>query len=696
MSASVGEADAKADMAGVTNTEALVKHESVVKHASAVQHAEQLLQQGRPREAERLLRPVLAQQPEDVDAGYALAVAQRHQHQWQEALATLGGILQAQPNFGRAHQETGYNHIARRDFAAAREAFEAAVAADPALVNSWRCLIKLYEEHAPQNADIAAKRQAARDQVDFLATLPPELLAVTSYLAEDKLAHAERLCKHFLRDNKTHVEGMRLLAEILTRNKVLDEAEFLLESCVEFEPEHANARIQYVNILLRAQKFAKAFAQAERLLDANPNDTGVVRSLYAAAANGVGRTEDAIAGYRALMETHPSNHLYPVSLGHVHKAAGDLEQATALYQKAYGIKPDHGDAYWSLANTKSHVFTEAEVRQMLALEENAGTVAEEDRTQICFALGNAFETRGEYERAFEYYRRGNARKKAGSHHSPEQLRLRIDSQMEVCTAEFFRARIGVGHEAPDPIFVVGLPRAGSTLIEQILASHSQVDGTMELHNILGLAKRLRGRDEGDAAPRYPRILGELDADYFRRFGEQYINDTRTYRAAAPFFVDKMPNNFFHIGLIRLILPNAKVIDARRAPLACCFSGFKQLFGEGQEFSYDLETIGNYYRQYVKLMAHWDRVLPGFVLRVQHENVVDNLEREVRRVLDFCGLPFEEGCVQYHRTERSVHTPSAEQVRQPINRSGLEQWRRFEPWLDPLKRALGPELAETEL
>ena len=630
-----------------------------------------------------------------MDAGYALAVAQRHQHQWREALATLGGILQAQPNFGRAHQETGYNHIARREFAAAREAFEAAVAADPALANSWRCLIKLYEEHAPQNADVAAKRQAARGQVDFLATLPPELLAVTSYLAEDKLADAERLCKHFLRDNKTHVEGMRLLAEILTRNKVLDEAEFLLESCVEFEPEHANARIQYVNILLRAQKFAKAFAQAERLLDANPNDTGVVRSLYAAAANGVGRTEDAIAGYRALMETHPSNHLYPVSLGHVYKAAGDLEQATALYQKAYGIKPDHGDAYWSLANTKSHVFTEAEVRQMLALEENAGTVAEEDRTQICFALGNAFETRGEYERAFEYYRRGNARKKAGSHHSPEQLRLRIDSQMEVCTAAFFHARVGVGHEAPDPIFVVGLPRAGSTLIEQILASHSQVDGTMELHNILGLAKRLRGRDEGDAAPRYPRILGELDADYFRRFGEQYINDTRTYRAAAPFFVDKMPNNFFHIGLIRLILPNAKIIDARRAPMACCFSGFKQLFGEGQEFSYDLETIGNYYRQYVKLMAHWDRVLPGFVLRVQHEEVVDNLEREVRRLLDFCGLPFEEGCVQYHRTERSVHTPSAEQVRQPINRSGLEQWRRFEPWLDPLKRALGPELAEID-
>ena len=269
--------------------------------------------------------------------------------------------------------------------------------------------------------------------------------------------------------------------------------------------------------------------------------------------------------------------------------------------------------------------------------------------------------------------------------------MRIDSQIEVCTEELFARRQGVGFDAPDPIFVVGLPRAGSTLIEQILSSHSAVDGTMELHNILNLAKRLRGRDEPGEPPRYPRILNEIEADYFRRFGEQFMEDTRVYRGTAPFFVDKMPNNFFHIGLIKLILPNAKIIDARRHPMACCFSGYKQLFGEGQEFSYGLREIGNYYRQYIKLMDHWDNVLPGHVLRVEHEEVVEDLEGQVRRILDFCDLPFEQACVDYHQTERSIRTPSAEQVRQPIFRTSLEQWRHYESWLDPLKEALGPDV-----
>ena len=432
--------------------------------------------------------------------------------------------------------------------------------------------------------------------------------------------------------------------------------------------------------------------QTEHLLRENPDDTGMIRSLYAAACSGVGNVEEAIASYQTLMRAHPNDHQYPVSLAHTHKAAGNLDKAVALYRSAYRIKLNHGDAYWSLANTKSYVFTNAEVDQMLAAEADAET-SEVDRAQLCFALGNAFETQRDFVRAFHYYGKGNALKKQRSHHNPQQLQVRIESQIAVCTPELFEARRDVGFDAPDPIFIVGLPRAGSTLIEQILASHSQVDGTMELHNILNLAKRLRGRDEPSESPRYPRILRDLEKDYFRRFGEQYIADTRPYRGTVPRFIDKMPNNFFHVGLIRLVLPNAKVIDARRHPLACCFSGYKQLFGEGQEFSYDLETVGNYYRQYVKLMAHWDRVLPGFVLRVQHEDVVEDLEGQVARLLDFCGLPFEQACVDYHRTERNVFTPSSEQVRRPIDRGGLDKWRPFEPWLGPLKRALGPELVD---
>ena len=415
-----------------------------------------------------------------------------------------------------------------------------------------------------------------------------------------------------------------------------------------------------------------------------------IRALYAAACAGVGRNADAIECYERLMEGHPDNHFFPVSLAHVHKADGEIEKAVALYRDAYRIKPDHGDAFWSLANTKSYEFTDDELARMESLASDPAT-GENDRIQVCFALGDACERKREYERSFGFYSRGNALKQPTTYHDPKHLQVRIDSQIEVCTEELFARRQGPGFDAPDPIFVVGLPRAGSTLIEQILSSHSAVDGTMELHNILNLAKRLRGRDEPGERPRYPRILNEIEADYFRRFGEQFIDDTRVYRGTAPFFVDKMPNNFFHIGLIKLILPNAKVIDARRHPMACCFSGYKQLFGEGQEFSYGLHEIGNYYRQYVKLMDHWDNVLPGYVLRVEHEEVVEDLEGQVRRILDFCDLPFEQACIDYHQTERSIRTPSAEQVRQPIFRTGLEQWRHYESWLGPLKEALGPDV-----
>ena len=628
---------------------------------------------------------VLAKEPDNVEAQYALAVAQRHQHQWTTALATLTGILERKPNFGRAHQEVGYNYLALQNFSRAGAAFERAITGDPSLINSWRCLARLYQDSGNME-----RLTAVKDQLAFLEVLPPELLSVISYLSENRLADAERLCKHFLQSNRTHVEGMRLLAEVATRNRTFDEAEFLLESCVEFHPSHRDARIQYANILMRMQKFAKAFEQAERLLAEHPNDNNHIRALYAAACAGVGRNADAIEGYQRLMKGHPDNHFFPVSLAHVHKADGEIEKAVALYREAYRIKPDHGDAFWSLANTKSYEFTDEELARMESLATDPAT-GDNDRIQVCFALGDAYERKREYERSFGYYSRGNALKQPTTYHDPKHLQVRIDSQIEVCTEELFARRRGPGFDAPDPIFVVGLPRAGSTLIEQILSSHSAVDGTMELHNVLNLAKRLRGRDEPNQPPRYPRILNEIEEDYFRRFGEQFIEDTRVYRGTAPFFVDKMPNNFFHIGLIKLILPNAKVIDARRHPMACCFSGYKQLFGEGQEFSYGLREIGNYYRQYVKLMDHWDNVLPGFVLCVEHEDVVEDLEGQVRRILDFCDLPFEQACVDYHQTERSIRTPSAEQVRQPIFRTGLEQWRHYESWLDPLKEALGPDV-----
>ncbi len=653
-----------------------------------LEEAQALLRQKRPDAAAAAAKEILADDPDNIEAQYTLAVAQRNAHDWSTALDTIERILEQSPNFGRAHQEAGYNRIAQRDFHQAGISFEKAVSCDPALINSWKCLAKLYED-----AGKAHQSQRARDQIAFLDQLPVELLTVISYMSEDRLVDAERLCRYFLRSNKTHVEGMRLLAEIATRSNVLDDAEFLLESAVEFEPEHRNARIQYVNVLLRTQKFYKAYDQARILRQKYPDDFETIDALYASAAMGIGDSKAAIDTYTSLMEVSPENHFYPLSLAHVYKSDGDLDKAVELYKKAYSIKADYGDAYWSLANTKSYEFTDAEISQMKSIE--GGKVASaNDRIQVCFALGKAYEDRGDYEVSMQFYEHGNALKKETTHHHEKPLAVRIDSQIEVCTKEFLASKQGLGFEASDPIFIVGLPRAGSTLLEQILSSHSQVDGTMELHNVLNLAKRLRGRTpDEDGKPRYPRILTELDDSYWSRFGEQFINETRAYRGNAPYFIDKMPNNFFHVGLISLILPNAKVIDARRHPMACCFSGFKQLFGEGQEFSYNLKDIGNYYRQYVKLMDHWDAVLPGFVLRVQYEDVVDELETQVKRILDFCNLPFEDACVEFHKTERSIRTPSSEQVRQPIYKEGLEQWRNFEPWLGELKEALGPIVLE---
>jgi hypothetical protein len=314
-----------------------------------------------------------------------------------------------------------------------------------------------------------------------------------------------------------------------------------------------------------------------------------------------------------------------------------------------------------------------------------------DRYHLCFALGKAHEDRAEYAAAFAYYERGNALRKAQSGYRSELIERNVQRQIEVCTREFFAARTGYGCDRADPIFIVGLPRSGSTLIEQILASHSQVEGTMELADIAAMAVELEGHNRDAEAPRYPAVLAELSADDCRRLGEKYLRDTRAYRSDKPYFIDKMPNNFRHIGLIHLILPQAKIIDARREPLACCFSNFKQLFASGQEFTYSLADIGGYYRAYVDMMDHWERVLPGHILRVRHETLVDDLEAEVRRILAFCGLAFEPSCLEFWKTERSVRTASSEQVRRPINREGLDHWRHFEPWLDPLKQALG-ELA----
>jgi hypothetical protein len=366
---------------------------------------------------------------------------------------------------------------------------------------------------------------------------------------------------------------------------------------------------------------------------------------------------------------------------------GQVPEAVAHYHAAIAARPDFGDAYWSLANLKMYRFGEDEIARMREVEASAA-ISVQDRYHLCFALGKAFEDRGEAAEAWTYYARGNALKRAESRYRPEIIETNTARQISFCTREFFARRAGWGDASPDPIFILGLPRSGSTLLEQILASHSMVEGTQELPDVQRMVIEMQGRDPDLDDPRYPGVMLDMPAADFLRLGRRYMADTRVYRSGRPFFIDKMPNNFRHVGLIHLILPQARIIDARRDPMSCCFSNLKQLFAQGQEFAYSIEDIARYYRTYLELMRHWDAVLPGRVLRVQHEDVVEDLEGSVRRILDYCGLPFEAGCLDFYKTARSVRTPSSEQVRRPIFREGLEQWKMFEPWLGPLRVALG--------
>jgi len=618
-----------------------------------------------------------------IESLYFLCVAKRCENNIEEALDSVSTLLALKPNHSRALQERGYLYLAKKQLNNSLQAFHQATIENPALVASWQQLIALYNKAGQaQAADVAST------QLAYLKQLPPQLLGASDLIYEGKLAIAEQVCRKFLQTNKHNINAMRLLADIGQRLRIFDDAEFLLESCIELAPEDTRARTEYLHLLNRMGKFKAAQLQAEILLAQQPDNPGLKVSL-ASALVGLGDIELAIPLYQQVLKQTPANAEIHLLLGHAFKASGHLSLSIESYRESYQIKHSYGDAYWSLANTKTYQMNDRELKQIID-HENHQDVSVEDRIHLCFAAGKALEDRRDFDDAFHYYERGNALKRKETGYKPENNEANIQAQIKYCTAELFERRGQLGCSAADPIFIVGLPRAGSTLLEQILASHSQVDGTMELHNILSLALRLRGRIAGEESA-YPRNLTEIDDDYFRRFGEKFIKDTQAYRGKSPIFIDKMPNNFQHIGLIRLILPNAKVIDARRHPMGCCFSGFKQLFGEGQDFTYGLAEIGAYYRSYVELMDHWDKVIPNFVLRVNYEDVVEDLEGQVRRILEFCELPFESSCLDFHQTERNIKTPSSEQVRQPIFTSGLEQWRNFETHLGPLKDSLGEVL-----
>jgi tetratricopeptide (TPR) repeat protein len=487
------------------------------------------------------------------------------------------------------------------------------------------------------------------------------------------------------------VAAIRMLAQVAARLGRDEDSLKLLERCLELAPDFYSARYAYAMMLHRRNDPARALGEVERLLAVDPRNPAY-RNLAAVILSRVGEYERASRMYAELVKEHPGNSKVWLSYGHVLKTEGRLDESVAAYRRSIAREPGFGEAYWSLANLKTFRFGEADLDAMRAAAADART-DDENRWHLHFALGKALEDAGDYAASFDHYAKGNALHRASHPYDAGLNTRRIERLKAVFTREFFASRAGAGWPDPAPIFIVGMPRAGSTLLEQILSSHSAVEGTTELPEITTMARELRGLAESEDIGAYADVLAAMPADALRQLGERYVHRTLVHRKTSrPHYIDKMPNNFLHVAMIHLALPNARIIDARRHPMACCFSNFKQHYARGQRFSYDLADVGRFYRDYVALMAHFDAVLPGRIHRVLYERIVEDTEAELRRLLDYCGLPFESQCLRFFENERPVRTASSEQVRQPIYREGMDHWRHYEPWLEPLKSALGPALA----
>jgi tetratricopeptide (TPR) repeat protein len=517
--------------------------------------------------------------------------------------------------------------------------------------------------------------------VPSLAGYDPRLIAAARALNGNHVPAAEALLRELLKDDPFEVRGIRMLAELAGRLGRYRDAETLLRRALELSPEFTAARANLALVLYRTNRPGEAIEELQRVKFEEPASLGN-SSLEAAVLGRIGAFDEALELYRLILENQPGQARVWMSYGHTLKTVGRQGEGVDAYRRALSLMPGLGEAWWSLANLKTVRFDEADIalmEEMLARPD----LPDEDRFHLEFALGKAREDRGEAEAAFAHYASGNAlRRKALPYHAEETTRF-VDQVIAMATPALFAAHSGEGCPAPDPLFIVGMPRAGSTLIEQILSSHSMVEWTSELQDIPALARGLEG---------YPEGLTQLEGAKLRELGEEYLRRTRIHRRTdRPLFIDKLPNNWVHVPFIRLILPNARIIDARRHPLGCCFSNFKQHFARGQGFTYDLEDVGRYYRDYVRLMAHVDRVQAGTVHRVFYERMVADTEAQVRALLEFCGLPYEPECLAFHQTARPVRTASSEQVRQPIYRDAVEAWKPFEPWLGPLRLALGEVL-----
>jgi len=534
----------------------------------------------------------------------------------------------------------------------------------------------LGHDQAAEQAEMAAIRAATAD---------PDLRRAAQALIAGQLHIAEPLLRAHLKAVPTDVAAIRMMAELAARVGRYRDSETLLRRALELAPGFTAARANLATVLHRQNRTAEALAELDRLGDADPGNPAHA-TLRAAVLGRIGDYEEAISLYREVLAQRADQPKIWMSYGHALKTVGQQAEAIDAYRRGLDVDPTLGEIWWSLANLKTVRFDDSDiVRMRKAL--GSAALSDDDRLHLDFALGKALDDAGAADAAFEHYARANALRRRQIGYDPDDISRQVDAAIAFFRPELLAAKAGQGCADADPIFILGMPRAGSTLIEQILSCHSMVEGTMELPDIPRLAAKVPAM-----AGAYPEGLAELGADRLVMLGRDYLEATRIQRREGkPFFIDKLPNNWLHLGFIHLILPNARIIDARRHPLDCCFSNFRQHFARGQGFSYGLDDIGRYYVDYVRLMTHFDAVLPGRVHRVIHERLLDEPEAEIRRLLAALGLPFEQVCLDFHDSRRAVRTASSEQVRRPINRDGVDQWRAYADRLGPLREALGATL-----
>jgi tetratricopeptide (TPR) repeat protein len=658
------------------------KQDTAAGFQERYQRALRFLERGEAQAAEAELRDIQKDWPGEVNSQRALGVALLAQGHNSAGIACLEAALKLAPDFAHAKVDLALAYRAQGMLEPAVRLLRSALERDPTLHEAWRS----YGDLLVNLGDFAAANRAYQKFIDT-DPIGGVLQEAAACMARDERPQAESRFRRVLQQNSNHIGALCGLAAVSLDAGYPKDAERLLR--------HALRQSAHMPLIWRglAQTFlqtgdlaaAEAAVRHSLIVDEGASASWV---LFASVLAHTMRQAEALDAYDRALRLDPNQVRVALSRGHVLKTLGRRAEAEAAYQRCLELQPDFGEAYYSFADLKSYVFSDREVAGMQALLAD-GKTSPKSQAQIHFALGRALEQRRRYSDAFAHYEAGNSAKRRSTPFDAGAFEDKCRRVAATFSAQFFSARSGSGLNDAAPIFIVGLPRSGSTLVEQVLASHSQVEGTMELPHVLRYVRELD--HHGGASDTYPESVGDLSSEQLQSLGQRFIDETRIYRSGRPRFIDKMPNNFSHIGLIQLMLPQATIIDVRRNPMDACFSAFKQHFAQGQSFSYDLEDLGRYYRNYVALMDHWDAVLPGKVFHLSYEALVRDTEAQVRRLLAFCGLEFEAGCLKFHETRRSVRTASSEQVRQPMYDSSVGLWRHFEAHLAPLQRSLGPVL-----